>query len=200
MCSVRPPAFPRRGRPATSSLTTEPGCCATRGRQAATGGPPVQAVSATDAEVLLVLVWGRCTVKADGNRLLLIAEAPTRDGLAHIQAGVGRRVTAIGRRDGLVVDWAPADGQPEEPTGAAATQRCPAFRGVVVVSTIAVVLVIHLGLLATLFQAHWAGWVLAGVAGLVVVKAVVPAPRCHCDHRPSSPAIVATVKGLAINL
>src|SRR5436190_999283 len=76
------------------------------------GKPPIRKMATSGGPVLLRLAWGECTVTAAADALVLVAEAATPADLARIQTGVGQRVAKIGRRDGLVVAWSPADEVP----------------------------------------------------------------------------------------
>jgi hypothetical protein len=51
------------------------------------------------------LGWGRCTLRAEPDALILRAEAGDQPGLAEIQRRVTERVEQVGRRDGLTVTW-----------------------------------------------------------------------------------------------
>jgi hypothetical protein len=54
---------------------------------------------------LIDMGWGRCTLRAERDALILRAEADTEQDLREIQRRVTDRVEQIGRRDGLTVTW-----------------------------------------------------------------------------------------------
>lgn len=138
------------------------------------GVPPIQDAVTVDGTVILVLAWGRCTVTASEDELLLIAEAANADDLARIQAGVGSRVARISRRDGLAVTWTTAEGEASHPAARRAARPSAGVVGAVsAVAILGAVVVIHLGLGAALLRGHWPWWALAGIAALVVLKLFV---------------------------
>lgn len=55
--------------------------------------------------------WGRCTLHADHENLVLHAEADDQQRLQHIQDAIAQRLEQIGRHDGLTVTWRPAPPQ-----------------------------------------------------------------------------------------
>ncbi|MER5748593.1 cytochrome P450 [Streptomyces sp. NPDC002088] len=62
--------------------------------------------------------WGRCTLRADGENLVLRAEADDQQRLQRIQDAIAQRLERIGRHDGLTVTWRPTP--PEAGTAAPA--------------------------------------------------------------------------------
>lgn len=54
--------------------------------------------------------WGRCTMTATGDALLLTAEAEDPRQLQRLQDALTARLQQIGRRDRLTVTWQPAPG------------------------------------------------------------------------------------------
>ena len=75
------------------------------------GEPPeIEHATWTGTSGTVQMKWGRWTVTASSDRLLLHAEAHTIEDLRRIQARVGSRVERIGRRDRLTVIWQPAHG------------------------------------------------------------------------------------------
>ncbi|MEV1290287.1 DUF2218 domain-containing protein [Micromonospora sp. NPDC049679] len=50
--------------------------------------------------------WGRCTLTATPDALLLHAEAPDPEGLGRVEYVVGDHASRFGARDNLTVDWA----------------------------------------------------------------------------------------------
>lgn len=152
--------------------------------------PPIREAKTTGESLVLDLGWGRCTVIATPDALILEAEAATRDDLARIQDGVGRRVRGIGRRDGLVVTWSPADGEPgggevDVETG----RRSRPLAAIALATALVVVIMIHLGIGAALLRQAWTWWALVGLGIVVVLKLFMArhfagAMRRHGFHRP----------------
>jgi hypothetical protein len=69
-------------------------------------GPASDAkVEFSETEGSIDFGWARCTVRASRDTLTLHAEAPDEASLRRLQDLVGERVTQIGRRDGLTVEW-----------------------------------------------------------------------------------------------
>src|SRR5437016_4253175 len=67
--------------------------------------PRILGTTIDNDTVVISLRWGRCTITATSDALQLAAEADTPDGLAKIQSGIAARISKIGRRDNLSVDW-----------------------------------------------------------------------------------------------
>jgi hypothetical protein len=80
------------------------------------GGPPpaVQRADCSETDGLIDFGWGRCTLRATDDALILTAEADDMQKLHQIQDGVARRLERIGRRDRLTLSWRP---RPEAGTG-----------------------------------------------------------------------------------
>ena len=136
-----------------------------------TGMPPIRDASAVDGVVVLELAWGRCTVTARQDELILLAEAPTVADLQKIQAGVGGRVTRIGRRDGLSVVWSTAEGDPSVEDLPRTPPARRSLMGAVALATIlGVVVLLHLGIGAALLRRQWTWWALVVVGVVVVAK------------------------------
>lgn len=155
-------------------------------------GPPIQDATVTGQSVVLDLTWGRCTITATDEALVLTAEAPTAEDLGRIQAGVGQRVTKIGRRDDLQVAWSPPAGEPAVATTAAPRRRHGVLRSPVAIAMVVLLaLAVHLGLAAALLRQQWAWWVLLGVGAVVLVKVValghVAMSRIHGDPSAAPP-------------
>lgn len=158
-----------------------------RGTEA--GMPLICGATTTGEALVLDLAWGRCTVTATDEKLVLEAEAATHEDLERIQDGVGRRLTQIGRRDGLAVTWSATAGEPHEAgaTDVAAGRRTHGWGIVVLVALVAVV--IHLGLGAVLLRQTWTWWALTGLGAVVALKLFVArhlasALRMHGFGRP----------------
>jgi hypothetical protein len=153
--------------------------------------PPIRSAATTDGSLTLDLAWGRCTITATDEALILAAEADTREELAKIQAGVGRRVTGIGRRDGLVVTWSPVEGAAGLVDGAAqvTSRRSQPLVVIAIAAIVVVVVAVHIGIVAIAMRQSWAWWALAVLAGVIVLKLLVGrhfagAIRAHGLHRP----------------
>jgi hypothetical protein len=138
-------------------------------------GPPIQAATVDDETVVLTLAWGRCTITATDEALVVVAEAATPENLARLQSGVGNRVTKIGRRDDLTVTWSPTEGEPAD--GGAPASALVAHRGALtkisMVLLVGVVLAVHLGIGAALLRQRWAWWTIVAIAVVVALKLVV---------------------------
>lgn len=127
---------------------------------------------------------------ATTDALVLEAEAATRDDLARIQDGLGRRVRGIGRRDGLVVTWAPADGEPGGgEVNVEANRSSRPLAAIALAAALVVVIMIHLGIGVALLRLAWTWWALVGLGIVVVLKLFVArhfagAMRRHGFRRP----------------
>lgn len=143
--------------------------------------PQVRHSEWTDADGVLELDRGRCTLHVTPDALLVHIDAPEDETLRRIQDLITARLEGFGRRDGLQVQWhhppsaPPDDGAPAAPDAPVTPQvvlRAGRRHLPVVVPVLAGVLVVavHLGLLGALLAAP--GWA-RGVAGLVVAGAVV---------------------------
>ncbi len=71
------------------------------------GGPPpaVRHAGWSENDGVIDFGWGRCTLRATDDTLILTAEAEDVQNLQRIQEGVARRLERIGRRDRLTVIW-----------------------------------------------------------------------------------------------
>ncbi len=69
--------------------------------------PEVRDVSCTETEGILVLSWGRCTLRAEPGTLTVHAEADDDANLARLQRLVAADLERFGHRDGLTVSWQP---------------------------------------------------------------------------------------------
>jgi len=150
---------------------------------------PEAYVSWSDTAGTIDLTWGRCTLTANDNALVLRAEAGNDLDLHRLQALLGARLEHVGRRDHLIVSWQPLP----TPTPSRATDDRPGDRrrrthrrmvGLVTVGVLVVAL--HLGLGGALVAARpWTGWPLDIVLAAVAVKilASVVLGRRIVDHR-----------------
>jgi hypothetical protein len=80
--------------------------------------PGVQNVEWSDTRGVIDGGWGRCTLTAEPDALVLHVEAADEEGLRRLQEMVARRVETIGSREGLKVVW---EGQAPEPEPGPAT-------------------------------------------------------------------------------
>ena len=69
-------------------------------------------VEYSDANGVIEFERGRCALQADGEELVLLAEADDQQDLRLIQDAIGERLQRIGRRDRLGVIWTPRSGEP----------------------------------------------------------------------------------------
>ena len=77
-----------------------------RGRGAAVDSPPAgRHARSTGEDGVIDFGWGRCTLQATAEELILTAEAEDEPGLRRIQDGIAARLQRIGHRDRLTVVW-----------------------------------------------------------------------------------------------
>lgn len=69
------------------------------------GPPAVRHAQSTGADGVIDFGWGRCTLHATAEELVLTAQSEDEQGLQRIQDGIAARLQRIGRRDKLTVDW-----------------------------------------------------------------------------------------------
>ena len=88
------------------------------------GGAPPEILHTewSDADGMLVLSLGRCTLRAADGVLKIRAEASSHDDLAQIQQMVARRLEGFGRRERLTVTWQTV---PDAPAGPDTRQTSP---------------------------------------------------------------------------
>ena len=92
------------------------------------GAPRVGRAEYSGTEGSIDFPWGRCTLRATPDRLILRAEADGEEQLERIQEGVASRLRRIGRRDGLAVTWqrdAADAGAADEPAEGAGSAEAP---------------------------------------------------------------------------
>ncbi|HEY1915057.1 MAG TPA: DUF2218 domain-containing protein [Streptosporangiaceae bacterium] len=70
--------------------------------------PLLENVEWSDSTGTISLNWGRCTLSAGPDALVLRAEASDQDDLRRLQDLMTARLESFGRRDGLRVRWQPA--------------------------------------------------------------------------------------------
>jgi cytochrome P450 len=92
-----------------------------RPRRHSDGGAPPAArhTSQTGADGVIEFGWGRCTLHATSEALILHAEADDQQQLKQIQDGLSARLERIGRRDQLALSWTlgPSGTGPDVPAG-----------------------------------------------------------------------------------
>jgi hypothetical protein len=76
-----------------------------RAHAGADGPPPVLHARSDGTDGVIDFGWGRCTLQATAEDLVLTARAEDEQGLQRIQDGIAARLQRIGRRDGLTVVW-----------------------------------------------------------------------------------------------
>lgn len=90
-----------------------------RHRPQAHGGgeapPEIQHAECTGTDGVVVLNWGKWTMRAAPGCLTVRAEAADQESLRRIQEFVTARLEKIGRRDHLTVNWHPSDAPADEP-------------------------------------------------------------------------------------
>ena len=142
--------------------------------QGGEGLPPIHDAATVDGVVVLDLAWGRCSVTAAPDALVLVAEAATVEDLERIQDGVGGRVSRIGRRDGLSVKWSPVESDASVTAVRGSSSRHGSLvGGAAFVVVLGAVVVVHLGLGAALLRGHWTWWVLLALGVVLVGKLLV---------------------------
>lgn len=79
------------------------------------GAPLVARAEASGSEGSIEFPWGRCTLQATGDSLILRAEAERQEQLERITEGMAERLQKIGRHDGIAVTWqlASPDSRPD---------------------------------------------------------------------------------------
>jgi hypothetical protein len=137
-------------------------------------------VTWTDTAGMIDLRWGRCTLTAEDNALVLHAEAPDDANLHRLQAMLSARLHQIGRRDKLTVTWqptatsttpAPAAVASHRPDVAEAGRRGRHRGKVTLVAVGVLVIAAHVGLgAAAVTSPAWTGWAIDAVLAVVVVK------------------------------
>jgi hypothetical protein len=138
------------------------------------GAPPIRAATVDDETVVLMLAWGRCTITASDDPLVLVAEAAAPENLARLQNG---SAIAWPRSAAATTSPSPGHRPKASPPTAAPASALVAHRGALtkisIVLLVGVVLAVHLGIGAALLGHHWAWWALAAIAIVVALKLVV---------------------------
>lgn len=133
----------------------------------------------TDTHGVLTLPWGRCTMDATSDALVLRAESEDEQGLRQLQGLLATHLARFSRREELRVDWhEPTPGtQPPEGTGTAPTpaastsarRRRLTWAGIAVLGILAVA--VHLGLAGAVLSApRWTAWTVGAVLVAVLLK------------------------------
>jgi hypothetical protein len=82
---------------------------------------------------VISFAWGRCTLRADPDALMLRAEASDEEHLQRVEHRVTELLERVGRRDHLSVTWRPAQGEgerlPRQPSGATQDDKRGHARG-----------------------------------------------------------------------
>lgn len=84
-----------------------------QGHAGGDGPPAVRRAQSTGTDGVIDFGWGRCTMRATSEELVLTAQAQDEPGLLRIQDGIAARLQRIGRRDRLNVVWSRALSQSE---------------------------------------------------------------------------------------
>jgi len=76
-----------------------------RGHADGSAPPAAQHADWSDTEGTIEFGWGRCTLRATDDALILSAEADDEQLLQRVEEGIARGLERIGRRDQLTVTW-----------------------------------------------------------------------------------------------
>jgi hypothetical protein len=137
-------------------------------------------VTWSDTAGAIDLGWGRCTLTADDNALVLHAEAHDDADLQRLQALLSARLQQFGRRDHLTVTWQPiptpvpaaASDRSQDKTGAGRRRSARGTVALVAVGVLVVGLHVALGA-AAIATPRWTSPALDVVLAVVVVKLLV---------------------------
>lgn len=142
--------------------------------------PAVQDVEWSDTTGTVRFAHGTCTLRATADALTVRIDADDEDTLRRLQAGLARRLEAIGRRDDLTIHWRESNslsGRPTEnaPPAPVRSREPPGLgRALVVAGIVVLALAIHVGLLgSTLAASPWTSWGALVVLAIILVKVVV---------------------------
>ena len=143
--------------------------------------PEVSHIAWSDTLGTVRFGCGHCVLQATEDTLLLSVDATDEDSLQLLLEGISRRLTTIGRRDELTVNWQRPDtaavlasiettSTTAAPTATTAARRHPRLTGpLLLAGTAALVIVVHLGLLGgALATSWWTNW-----AGNIVLAAIL---------------------------
>ncbi|MCF1595741.1 DUF2218 domain-containing protein [Streptomyces muensis] len=149
----------------------------------------------SDTQGVLTLPWGRCTLHAERDALVLRAEGDDEQGLRRLQELMATHLERFGRREGLQVNW--QDEQAGQGAGAPAARHedsgdartSSPRRGHLASAGVAIlalaIIAVHLGLAeAVLSGPRWTDWAVGAVLAVVVVKiAALTALGRHAHRR-----------------
>ncbi|MCD9876371.1 DUF2218 domain-containing protein [Streptomyces guryensis] len=134
----------------------------------------------SDTEGYVALPWGRITLRAASGVLAVRVEALGEEELRRLQDLVAGHVERFGRRDGMQVNWQATDAPALSPEAALYDAQVPQGdagprRGhlnvVGVVTVVAIVLAVHLGLGSVLLSNwRWTGWASGGLLAVVLLE------------------------------
>lgn len=150
------------------------------------GFPPMPAdqvrVEWSDTHGIVDFGWGKCTMKATPEVLMLRAEATDDGNLRRVQDIVTGHLDRFSRRDPLTVSWQPPGARTAPPHDATRTtpapdRKTPSRRGhgSTIVLIMAGILAVagHLGLGgAVLANLQWTSWVVDIILAVVLVKVI----------------------------
>ncbi|GAB2735297.1 DUF2218 domain-containing protein [Streptomyces bullii] len=133
---------------------------------------------------VLTLPWGRCTLHAAPDALVLRAEAEDAQGMRRLQDLMTSHLERFGRREGLRVRWRDGEAAPDPaaPTArrtrtadTAGTPTPPPWRRQLtwagVTALVLVAVAVHLGSAgAVLSGPRWTAWAVGAVLAVAVVK------------------------------
>lgn len=132
-------------------------------------------VECTDDQVVVTFdPWGRATLLARPDRLVVLAEAPDEQNLRRIQEIITRNIERFGRRDHLTLTWTGTQPEPATRRG-----RTPIALGIAGALGVAVIVAVHLGIGS---MALALGGVTAAVA-LLVGHVAVPVAALRLRRR-----------------
>ncbi|AZQ39087.1 DUF2218 domain-containing protein [Streptomyces cyaneochromogenes] len=152
----------------------------------------------SDTQGVLTLPWGRCTLHAERDALVLRAEGDDEQGLRRLQELVTTHLDRFGRREGLQVDWQDEqDEQVGHGAGAPAARhqkdsavartsslrrRHLTWAGIAFLAL--AIIAVHLGLAeAVLSGPRWTDWTIGAVLAVVVVKIAAATALGRHAHR-----------------
>jgi hypothetical protein len=138
--------------------------------------------------IVTVAPWGRCTLQANPDTLMVCIEATDEDSLRRLQGVLTSNLERFGRREHLTVSWQqpvapaarPGDIDPAQQSrpGQAAQRAGQGQCTTVVLASVgvlgvALVVAVHLGLGAAVVAAsRWMGWTAVGLVVVPVVAVV----------------------------
>ena len=135
----------------------------------------VDAEWSDEAGVITVVPWGRCTLRALPDALVVRVQAAEPEHRQRIQELIERNLSRFGRRDQLTVSWQDLAADTEEPAAPVSGPR--GHRRAITLAAsgvlgVGLMVAMHLGLGGALAATSWLGW---SVAGLAIVPVVLVA-------------------------